>query len=148
MDCLPSSADSNGKLLPKTRVEGEVDRLGGGGRPVLRPPHLHPLPEHVELPLDVLEGGEGVEVGVEEGEAVEDEERQHEEDGRSHCLGLVANLDAEIQNSCLGCSSEMILWWLLERTCTSSEQLLKCFRQFLRGEGRRKGWPGRLQAET
>ena len=65
MDCLPSSADSNGKLFPKTRIESEVDCLGGGRRPVLRPPHLHPLPEHVELPLDVLEGGEGVEVRFE-----------------------------------------------------------------------------------
>ena len=96
MDCLPSSADSNSKLFPKTRIESKVDRLGGGRRPVFRPPHLHPLPEHVELPLDVLEGGEGVEVRVEEGEAVEDEKRQHEEDGRSHCLGLVTNLDAEM----------------------------------------------------
>ena len=96
MDCLPSSADSNGKFFPKTRIKSEVDRLGGGGRPVLRPVHFDPFSEHVELPLDVLEGGEGVEVGVEEGEAVEDEKRQHEEDGRSHCLGLVTNLDAEM----------------------------------------------------
>ena len=37
-----------------------------------------------------------MEVGVEEGEAVEDEKRQHEEDGRSHRLGLVTNLDTEM----------------------------------------------------
>ena len=65
MDCLPSPADSNGKLFPETRIKSEVDRLGGCSRPVLRPVHLHSLSEHVELPLDVLEGreGSGVRVG-------------------------------------------------------------------------------------